>query len=338
MALHLLVAVRPVLLFLLVLLLMDSFKLLPVRLVLVAIERRRSRGTRLPRPPSRDRRRSGSRRAEGGRRAVDRRVGQGGVHHLAAGPAATRLCSWMRPSPASPWAPALRLWRTWTISGPCRTPDLGLDRPRSGNGDPAWHDDVRVRDDRAEYLGTAARPPVASDCGRLDRRGPPARGIQQHAAPAARGDARPARRSCRIVILLVFRRSEAATHEWITGGLDLDLELLQLVQSEEFVHTRFGSYLRDLKDRCPRPAGRGHVLPAACRARAGDSGESDADGTTGGASDSGRRRPAREPRRVALSRRNSIGRTGLLALEPLQVTSDRDKWHKYLLQQSRTTG
>ena len=29
----------------------------------------------------------------------------------------------------------------------------------------------------------------------------------------------------------------------------------------------------------------------------------------------------------------SIGRTGLLALEPLQVTSDRDKWHRYLLEQ-----
>jgi hypothetical protein len=29
----------------------------------------------------------------------------------------------------------------------------------------------------------------------------------------------------------------------------------------------------------------------------------------------------------------SIGRTGLLALEPLQVTSDRDRWHRYLLEQ-----
>jgi hypothetical protein len=28
---------------------------------------------------------------------------------------------------------------------------------------------------------------------------------------------------------------------------------------------------------------------------------------------------------------SSIGRTGLLALKPLQVTSDRDRWHRYLL-------
>jgi hypothetical protein len=31
----------------------------------------------------------------------------------------------------------------------------------------------------------------------------------------------------------------------------------------------------------------------------------------------------------------SIGRTGLLALRPLQVTGDRDEWHQFLLRQSR---
>ena len=29
--------------------------------------------------------------------------------------------------------------------------------------------------------------------------------------------------------------------------------------------------------------------------------------------------------------RASIGRTGLLALHPLQVTTHRDEWHRYLL-------
>ena len=32
--------------------------------------------------------------------------------------------------------------------------------------------------------------------------------------------------------------------------------------------------------------------------------------------------------------RRSIGPTGLLALKPLQVTSDRDDWHRYLLSQA----
>jgi hypothetical protein len=31
----------------------------------------------------------------------------------------------------------------------------------------------------------------------------------------------------------------------------------------------------------------------------------------------------------------SIGPTGLLALKPLQVTSHRDDWHKFLLTQAR---
>ena len=31
----------------------------------------------------------------------------------------------------------------------------------------------------------------------------------------------------------------------------------------------------------------------------------------------------------------SIGRTGLLALTPLQVSSDRDVWHRFLLREHR---
>jgi hypothetical protein len=35
--------------------------------------------------------------------------------------------------------------------------------------------------------------------------------------------------------------------------------------------------------------------------------------------------------------RRSIGRTGLIALRPLRMTSDRDEWHRYLLQQAAAT-
>ena len=41
--------------------------------------------------------------------------------------------------------------------------------------------------------------------------------------------------------------------------------------------------------------------------------------------------PAALDERDALKR--SIGKMGLLALEPLQVTSDRDRWHRRLLRQ-----
>ncbi len=47
--------------------------------------------------------------------------------------------------------------------------------------------------------------------------------------------------------------------------------------------------------------------------------------------------PADEELRAALDERSrlqqAIGRTGLLALEPLQVTSGRDHWHRHLLRQ-----
>jgi hypothetical protein len=32
--------------------------------------------------------------------------------------------------------------------------------------------------------------------------------------------------------------------------------------------------------------------------------------------------------------RRSIGRTGLIALKPLQVTSHRDDWHRFMLSQA----
>ena len=128
-----------------------------------------------------------------------------------------------------------------------------------------------------------------------------------------------------IVILLVFRRSEAATHEWITGGLDLDLELLQLVQSEEFVHTRFGSYLRDLKDRVPGPL----VVDMFCLLRVelelAIQAKAMLMARQAGLQIPGRRRPAREPGRVALPRRidrphrTSGARTAAGDVRPRQV-------------------
>jgi RsiW-degrading membrane proteinase PrsW (M82 family) len=51
-----------------------------------------------------------------------------------------------------------------------------------------------------------------------------------------------------IAVLAVFARSERATHEWVGDGLDLDVELLQLLQSEHFGATRLGRYLEDLRE------------------------------------------------------------------------------------------
>src|SRR5439155_19180893 len=52
-----------------------------------------------------------------------------------------------------------------------------------------------------------------------------------------------------LLVVAVFERSERATREWVGAGLDLDLELLKLVVSDQFPTTRFGAYLRQLRAR-----------------------------------------------------------------------------------------
>ena len=39
----------------------------------------------------------------------------------------------------------------------------------------------------------------------------------------------------------------------MSGGLDLDVELLRLVLSDDFGHTRLGAYLQELRSRFPGP-------------------------------------------------------------------------------------
>lgn len=136
-----------------------------------------------------------------------------------------------------------------------------------------------------------------------------------------------------IVVAAVFERSEKATRESVGAGLDLDLTLLQLVMSDGFQHTRFGTYLGKLPDRFE-----GHVvadmfcllrieLELAVQAKARLIAQS-----------AGLELPVDDDVYAALAEREylrkSIGRTGLLALEPLRVTSHRDYWNQHVLMQA----
>jgi protease PrsW len=133
-----------------------------------------------------------------------------------------------------------------------------------------------------------------------------------------------------LLILFVFQRSDAATREWVGGGLDLDVELLQLISSEHFRLTRFGTYLEELRGRFPGPV----VLDMFCMLRlelelsvqakalllareAGLKMEPHPDVAAG----------LQELKQL----RSSIGPIGMLALTPLHVTSHRDEWHRYLV-------
>ena len=136
-----------------------------------------------------------------------------------------------------------------------------------------------------------------------------------------------------IVVVMVFERSEQATREWVGAGLDLDLTLLQLIVSDGFQATRFGRYLAALPERFPGAV----VADMFCLLRIELELAVQAKARLI-AQQAGLNLPVDPDVHAALAERaylqQSIGRTGLLALEPLRITSHRDYWHQHLLTQT----
>ena len=133
-----------------------------------------------------------------------------------------------------------------------------------------------------------------------------------------------------LVVVVVFQRSEKTTREWVGAGLDLDLELLDLVRSEHFAYTRFGQYLQELRARFSGPVAADMFcllrleLELSVQAKAMLL-----------ARESGLELPITQDLHDSFREieylRSSIGRTGLLALKPLEITSGRDQWNRHLL-------
>ena len=140
-----------------------------------------------------------------------------------------------------------------------------------------------------------------------------------------------------LIVLWVFQRSETATREWVGAGLDLDLMLHDTFASEALEYTRFGTYLKELRDRFPGPV----VADMLCLLRVELELSIQAKAVLI-ARDAGVTMPEHPDARAAVDEirylRGSIGRTGLLALGPVHVTSHRDDWHRYLLTGSSAKG
>ncbi len=135
------------------------------------------------------------------------------------------------------------------------------------------------------------------------------------------------------LVLVVFRRSEQATREWVSTGLDLDVELLQLVRSDAFAYTRFGLYLQRLRTKFPGPI----VADMFCLLRLELELSVQARARVL-AQEAGLTMPVDGDLSACLAEieylHASIGTTGMLALKPLMVSSHRDRWHQYLLAQA----
>lgn len=136
------------------------------------------------------------------------------------------------------------------------------------------------------------------------------------------------------LVLLTFGRSERSTREWMSAGLDLDVELLKLVLSNDFGQTRLGAYLEELRTRFPGPI----VADMFCLMRVELELGIRAKGMIM-AREAGLDVPVDEDVTNGLAEvrylEKSIGPTGLLAIAPLQVSSDRDAWHRFLLKAQR---
>jgi hypothetical protein len=107
-----------------------------------------------------------------------------------------------------------------------------------------------------------------------------------------------------------------------------------LISTDAFSHTRFGGHLRDLTTRLSGPI----VADMFCLLRLELELAIQAKGLLI-AKQAGLQLPPDEDLRAGLRElaylERSIGRTGTLALKGFHVTSDRDKWHRWLLEQSR---
>ena len=136
-----------------------------------------------------------------------------------------------------------------------------------------------------------------------------------------------------MVALAVFEKSEKLTREWIGDGMDLDVALLDLIRSAHFDETRLGRYLSELRTRFPGPV----VADMFCLLRVELELGIRAKGMLM-AREAGLEVPIDDEVRAGLAERaylqDAIGPVGLLALRPLQVTSHRDEWHRYLLRQA----
>ena len=132
------------------------------------------------------------------------------------------------------------------------------------------------------------------------------------------------------LLMLVFVRSERALRSWVGSGFDADQELLELLGSETFSQSHAGKYLYELRTRFPGEV----VADLLCYLHLYVELALRAKGVLL-LRDNGIEPVLDEETRAKLQEmqflERSVGRAGLLTLQPLMHTSRRDLWQLYLL-------
>jgi RsiW-degrading membrane proteinase PrsW (M82 family) len=133
-----------------------------------------------------------------------------------------------------------------------------------------------------------------------------------------------------VLLNVIFQRSEKTVSDWLGAGFDANTELLELINSGAFSSSKAGLYLHSLKEKFEGPV----VVDLLCYLRLHTELSIRAKGLMM-MRESGFMDKAGEETRAKLAElkylESSIGVTGLLAIRPFLRMSQEDLWQFYML-------
>lgn len=133
------------------------------------------------------------------------------------------------------------------------------------------------------------------------------------------------------ILFLVFRQSAGHMHEWLQLDFDEDAKLLEQIKSGEFTETKIGRFLSDLRTKFEGPV----VVDMLCYLRLYTELALRAKGVLM-MRENGLDTPIGERTRAKFEElaflEGSIGKTGLLAMKPFLHLTRKDLWQMYVLE------
>jgi RsiW-degrading membrane proteinase PrsW (M82 family) len=132
------------------------------------------------------------------------------------------------------------------------------------------------------------------------------------------------------LLKLVFQRSSAALHEWLELDFDADAKLIEMIESGHFTESKIGQFLDDLREKFEGPI----VVDMLCYLRVYTELAIRAKAALI-ARENGLELPVGERTREKFEElrylENSIGKTGCLAMKPFLQIERKDLWQMHVI-------